>query len=127
MANMDDRQEEFDNMRNEVRRSKSILCVGAGPTGVQTASFIKEKYPTKKVAICQRGEKLLPKIPGAHDIAHRILNQIGVQLYLETNYESGCPISLQYDYILDCRGFKYSGPQQYMQAEMEQCLDRMTG
>lgn len=74
MANMDDRNEEYENIRNEIRRSETIMCVGAGPTGVETAGYIKEKYPAKNVAICQKGDKLLPKIPGAHDFAHKILN-----------------------------------------------------
>lgn len=50
-----------------------------------------------------------------------------MQLHLETNYEDGCPISQHYDYVLDCRGFKYTGPQNYMHAELSNCIDKMTG
>ena len=64
----------------------------------------------KNVAICQRGDKLLPKVEGAHDVAHKILNQLGVQLHMETHFESGNTIEQHYEQILDCRGFKYTGP-----------------
>lgn len=74
MANLDDRREEFETVRRNVRNNKSILCVGGGPTGVQTAAYIKETMPYKTVGICQRGEKLLPHLNGAHDIASRLLN-----------------------------------------------------
>ena len=29
-----------------------ILCIGAGATGVESASYIKETWPEKKIGIC---------------------------------------------------------------------------
>jgi NADPH-dependent 2,4-dienoyl-CoA reductase/sulfur reductase-like enzyme len=54
------REAEVKEIRENIKASKSILCVGAGPTGLETAAFLKESCPEKRVAICQRGDRLLP-------------------------------------------------------------------
>lgn len=69
-----------------------MLCVGGGPTGIETASYIKENYSDKIVGLCQKSDKLLPDHLGAHDVAHRILNRIGVRIHMETPFSPGEPI-----------------------------------
>ena len=52
-----------------ISEAESVLCVGGGPTGIESACYIKETYPDKHVGICQSGPTLLPKLYGAHQIA----------------------------------------------------------
>ena len=58
-------------MREAIARAGSVLIVGAGPTGLEAAGYIKDKYRDegKRVGVCQRGRSLLPELDGAHDIA----------------------------------------------------------
>lgn len=95
-----------------------MLCIGGGPTGVEAASYIKETYIDKRVGLCQKGDKLIPDHPGAHDVAHRILNKIGVAIHMETPYSTEDPIDRSYEYKLDCRGFRFTGPSKFLQGEM---------
>ena len=48
-----------DEARMKISQSNSILIVGGGATGLETAGQIAEKYPAKKVGIVSRGQKLL--------------------------------------------------------------------
>ena len=49
---MAEREDEVKGIREEMKAASSILCVGAGPTGLETAGYLKEFYPEKKVGIC---------------------------------------------------------------------------
>jgi NADH dehydrogenase FAD-containing subunit len=44
----------------KIKDAKSVLCVGAGSTGIEMAGYLKDSFPDKKVGICQRGNILLP-------------------------------------------------------------------
>jgi len=44
---MVDREAEFTKVREDIRKANSVLCIGAGPTGVETSSYLKEAYPKK--------------------------------------------------------------------------------
>ena len=43
----------------KLEQADSVLIVGGGSTGVETAGYVKNKFPSKKVSICQRGGQLL--------------------------------------------------------------------
>lgn len=62
-----DRDQECKEVREKIKEAKSILIVGGGATGVESAGYIAEKYPEKRVGICQRGPKLIPAIQGGHE------------------------------------------------------------
>ena len=47
-----EREAEVTEVRNKMKEAASILCVGAGPTGLETAAYLKEFYPDKKIGIC---------------------------------------------------------------------------
>jgi len=49
------------------------LIVGCGATGLESAGWLKDKYPSKKIACCQRGKVLFPNYPGAHDVVLQAL------------------------------------------------------
>ena len=60
-------------IRDDLAKANYILIVGCGPTGLESAGWLKDKYPSKKIAVCQRGKVLFPNYPGAHDVALRAL------------------------------------------------------
>jgi len=66
MATVEERDAEVKEYREKCRLAKSILCIGAGATGIETASYLKETWTEKTVGICQRGNVMMPDIPGAH-------------------------------------------------------------
>lgn len=96
-----------------------------GATGLETAGYTKSLYPDKKVACCQRGKVIMPAFPGIHEMAMTQMKEIGVELMLETGFDES--MRADWDIVLDCRGFKYLGPQGYMQGSFAECLDKKTG
>lgn len=114
MQTLEEREAEVTAFREKLKASKSILCVGAGANGVETASWLKENWPDKKVGICQRGNTMMPEIEGAHDILLKCLTEIGVTYHNDTSFKEGEGIAAEYEAIIDCRGFKYLGPKKYM-------------
>ncbi len=55
-------------------------------TGIESSAWAKEKYPNKKIGICQRGKLLLPAINGAHQLVNNILTKLDIKVHLETPY-----------------------------------------
>ena len=39
-------------IRDDLAKANSILIVGCGATGLESAGWLKDKYPTKKIACC---------------------------------------------------------------------------
>ena len=74
----EEREAEVSEVRKKIKAAKSILCVGAGPTGLETAGYLKEKYPGTKIGICQRGPKLLPAFEGASDMIRTIFKTMDI-------------------------------------------------
>jgi NADH dehydrogenase FAD-containing subunit len=63
------REAEIVSISNEIKRNKSILIVGGGPTGTETASHIADFYKNDKekvIGLGVRGNELLANIPGIH-------------------------------------------------------------
>ena len=69
-------------MRADIANSKSILVIGGGPTGIESAGFMAEKYREKTIGICQRGSKLLTGYEGAHEKVLPIMAELNVKLHL---------------------------------------------
>lgn len=58
-----DRQNDWNKIRQDVSEAKSVLCIGGGPTGIESAAYIKEKYPDIHVGVATRGAALLSNMP----------------------------------------------------------------
>ena len=124
----EDRDKEMREFREKLKKSNSILCIGAGTTGVETASYLKETWPDKKIGVCQRGSVMVPEIPGAHAIIDDILKKVGVHYHPNSDYKSeGGGIGDEYEIHVDCRGFKVLGPSKFLQQNMSDCIDPKTG
>ena len=126
LCTMEQREAQVKECFEKVKASLNILCVGAGATGVETACYLKETYPEKKVSICQRGAKFLPQLgDAAHPLVEAGLKTAGVEALPETPYTE--ELAANYDYVIDCRGFKFLGPAKYMTGPLAECLDKKTG
>lgn len=65
------------------KQAKSVLVVGGGALGIQTASDIKDTYPDKDVTLIHSREKLMPIYPQEmHDGIVERLQVLGVKLVL---------------------------------------------
>eukprot|EP01112_Ceratiomyxa_fruticulosa_P008258 TRINITY_DN2135_c0_g1_i1.p3 TRINITY_DN2135_c0_g1~~TRINITY_DN2135_c0_g1_i1.p3 ORF type:complete len:351 (-),score=46.00 TRINITY_DN2135_c0_g1_i1:1647-2699(-) len=53
------RKEEIERLANKLKTAKSIVLVGGGPVGVETAGEILSTYPNKSVTLIHIGSKLL--------------------------------------------------------------------
>ena len=122
-----EKEQEFIEAHEKIKSSKSICCVGTGPTSLEVAGYLKESFPDKEVAVCCRGQTILAKYPGAHAAAIKILGKVGVTVLTGHPYKDGKVGGKDFDYILDCSGFKFTGPQKYMQGELANCLCKKTG
>lgn len=106
------------------------MIIGAGNTGVETAAYMAEKYPNKKVGVADIESKLLFKIPGAHDMVKSYLESD-----LNVNVHTGVkPASFEetmknlgYDHYVNCTGFRFIGPRKFMTEELADCLDPRSG
>jgi len=56
----DDIQAELSNHKALIEAASTIAIIGAGPTGVSSASNIKENFPDKEVHLFLRGNSILP-------------------------------------------------------------------
>lgn len=110
-----------------MKESKAILCVGGGSTGIEAASYIKEAHPDKRVVLCQRGSKLLKDFDGGHEKVLPELKKKGVEVQLNTSYEIDSDFAKEFDFVLDCRGFKCAGPAKFLVDENAECVDKRTG
>jgi len=86
LSTYESRKEEFATVRKAINEAPSILCVGAGPTGLETAGYLKERFPDKTVGVALRGKTLLPSYNGGHDKTEVLLKELGIQIKYETPY-----------------------------------------
>lgn len=68
----------------KIAAAPTIVLVGGGPTGVETASEIKDNYPGKKVILITSGEVLPMLQPRISLTAKKMLEKIGVETRLHT-------------------------------------------
>lgn len=65
---------------------------------------------------------------GAHEIATRELEEIGVKVLTGVSYSDDAPIAQEYDAKVDCRGFKFTGPNKFMTEDsIRGCVEPTTG
>ena len=133
VVTLEQRKEEMTEVQNAIKEASSVLCVGAGATGIETACYLKEFYPHKTVGITLRGNTLLKRIPGAHPLVEAALKEAGVEIHYNKDVtEAGASIPLadgsgDYAYVIDCKGFRTSGPATYLHGDMAGCIDKSNG
>ena len=127
MKSMEQRDQDVREFREKLKAAKSILCIGAGATGCESACYIKDTWPKKKVGICQRGNVMMPDIEGAHDIIKDYMKKIDVVYHHDSSFKEGEGVAAEYEAHVDCRGFRYDGPRKFMQGDLAQCVDGKTG
>ena len=79
-STFESKEKEYQDINNKVQAAKTICCVGTGPTSLEVAGYLKEAYPDKDVSVCCRGNTVLAKFPGAHDVAVKVLAKAGVNV-----------------------------------------------
>lgn len=119
-------KEECEAEKEKLRNAESILVVGAGPTGIETVCYLKEKAPTKKIGLCLRGDKLLPGVEGAHSkIETYIKNNLGVNIHYNTPYWNNHE-KIGYEAVINCSGQDYSGCTDFLSLHFNDCFDSNT-
>jgi NADH dehydrogenase FAD-containing subunit len=111
-----DRDEEFAQCRKEMKETPSILCIGAGETGLETAGWMKEHYPDKVIGVAMRGTTILRGVDGAHQVAVKHLQEMDINIHYNTTYTDGTikyNDTDSYAYYLDCTGLKFNGPTEF--------------
>ncbi|MFF7244315.1 NAD(P)/FAD-dependent oxidoreductase [Embleya sp. NPDC008237] len=77
--------EDLRRTHEEVRRSESVLILGAGPVGLELAGEIKEVWPDKHVTIVDPAAELLPGFrPEVVADLHAQLDARGIEVRLNT-------------------------------------------
>ena len=71
--------------RQALENAASVLIIGGGLTGCEISGDIAETFPGKRVTLVQRGDKLLPRTPGAHPHVLRTLQALGVRVLMNTH------------------------------------------
>ncbi|PIA15370.1 FAD/NAD(P)-binding domain-containing protein [Coemansia reversa NRRL 1564] len=71
-------------LHDNVKNAESVLVIGGGAVGVETAGEIASEYPKKKVTLVHSGARLLPSNfkAGLSDGAVRKLRRLGVAVVL---------------------------------------------
>ena len=124
MKTLEQRDHDYKQVREAIRKSNRILIAGAGATGLEAAGYIKEKYPDHKVGICLRGKTLLPYVKDGRKIVEAYLKELDIEVHYETPYEGDLTRdSLGYDYCVDCRGYKFVAPKRFMRGELAKCVE----
>jgi NADH dehydrogenase FAD-containing subunit len=69
-----------------------VLIIGAGPVGLELAGEVKEVWPDKHVTVVDRGAQILPGfLPEVRDALHRQLDELGIDLRLDTRLTAEPP------------------------------------
>ena len=122
-----ERASDFKNLRQKIAENNSVLVIGGGLTGLETAGYLAEKGKIK-VGICQRNSKLLPSVNKAHEKLKNHLENLKINLHLETNFEGKSTLdALGYKMSIDCRGYRFTTPARYLSGDLAQCLHAETG
>lgn len=107
----------------------SILCIGAGETGLETAGWMKEAYPDKVIGVSMRGDTILRGVDGAHKIAEGHLKDMDIHIHYNTTHYDGAKVKYndtdEYAYYVDCTGLKFNGPTEFFKTQPD-VLDKKT-
>ncbi len=87
-------------------------CVGGGIAGVELGARLKDEHPDKKVTLIHDQEKLLHHSEGLHEVAAPLLNDLGVELQLNSKFTSGS--NTEYDLVINCLPGEATGPKNYL-------------
>ncbi|GIF48163.1 NADH dehydrogenase FAD-containing subunit [Asanoa ferruginea] len=89
--------EALDDLRmthKELAAAERVLILGAGPVGLELAGEIKEVWPHKQVSIVDPAGQLLPGyLPELRADLHRQLDELGIQLRLDTSLAAPPPVA----------------------------------
>lgn len=88
----EERQEQFDTIRQEFEQEKikSAVIVGGGPVGVELAAELKNFFHSLKVSLIHDDERLLPLLrPEVGAYALKRLSELGVDVHLEDRLLDG--------------------------------------
>jgi len=117
------RNADFNEVKDKIAASKSVLCIGAGDTGVETAGWLKENNPDKVIGICMRGDTILKAIKGAHKVAEKQLREMDIQIHYNAKHSEDSKVKHndtdEYEYYLDCSGLKYKGPTEFFKDSLD--------
>lgn len=107
-----DRSRQFEQYRDEIDRADSVLVVGGGATGVESAGEILMKYKgKKKVGLVTNSSTLVTEYgEKASELAREHLEGKGVDLHFNTKYNPSSDLAREYDYVLNCVGTKTLTP-----------------
>jgi len=64
----------------------------------------------------------LREIPGGHQEVLPYLKKLGVEVMFNTPYTDGDKQG--FESVLDCRGYKYTGPRKFMAEELRDCISQ---
>ena len=104
-----------------MKAANSILVVGGGVVGVEIMGELVSSYPTKKLGLCQRGNRLLSVYSQkAHTLADRFFRERNVNLHYNSTYKKDSAEWRQYDLVINCSGFKYRS--EFMNRNFKQCI-----
>ena len=108
-----------------MRSAKSILVVGGGANGVEYIGQLLSTFGnnSKKLGILTRGPRLLPNLVSrASELAELYLRRQGAFVYLNTDFNDDIKRELDYELVVDCTGYKFPGPRDFMRGELTSCL-----
>ena len=90
----------------KVHEARSVLVVGAGVVGVETAAELGHLFNgKKKIGLCVRGDRLLPTIvPKAGQISEKFLKEKGVTIHYKTSYTEAFSAKEGYEVVIQCTG-----------------------
>lgn len=76
------------------------------------AGYTKELYPDKTVGICHKGDKILAGLPDCHEMATKMLTELGIEIHHNTPLTD--ELKTKWDVVIDCAGFRYLGPSMFL-------------
>ena len=73
--------EQAGRLRDQMRTADTVAVVGAGPTGLETATELAETYPDRTVRLVSRGALGEGLSEHAREHLHRALDRLGIQVW----------------------------------------------
>ncbi|GGN97754.1 oxidoreductase [Actinoplanes lobatus] len=73
--------EQAERLRDQMRTAGTVAVVGAGPTGLETATELAESYPDRTVRLVSRGALGEGLSWHGREYLHRALDRLGIQVW----------------------------------------------
>ncbi|KAI8318885.1 FAD/NAD(P)-binding domain-containing protein [Martensiomyces pterosporus] len=105
-SSYEDAERELHRLHDEIGKAKSVLIIGGGPVGVETAGEIATTYPSKKVTLVHQGTRLLPANikSGVGEGAATKLRKAGVKVVLKETIE--IPPGVEFNNVVRSLGMR---------------------